>query len=282
MDHKDSAGTLEGGGYDAKKALQFFKLAGEIASFDAGGTVFSKNEITGRFSLKRNKMYLLLEGQVNLLAGGKFIAMVGPGEIFGEMASLSQAPRSASATARCACRVISLDDKQFHSALKKQPEFALMMMSVMIGRLRKSLAQVKHAGNKNQETPSGQLRLFDKKLLNGLVGELGEDAVMNYEQGRVIMQEGQVGVLMYVLMDGRVSIVINDQTIEKIGPGGIFGEMALVDKGSRLASALADTNCKLLAINRGAFLDLIKTNPEFGMSLLSAVGERARTTTARI
>lgn len=282
MDHKDSEGTLEGGGYDAKKALQFFKLAGEIASFDAGGTVFSKNEITGRFSLKRNKMYLLLEGQVNLLTGGKFIAMVGPGEIFGEMASFSQAPRSASAMARCACRVISLDDKQFHSALKKQPEFALMMMSVMIGRLRKTLAQIKHAGKENPETPSGQARLFDKKLLNGLVGELGEDAVMNYEQGRVIMQEGQVGVLMYVLMDGRVSIVINDQTIEKIGPGGVFGEMALVDKGSRLASALADTNCKLLAINRGAFLDLIKTNPEFGMSLLSAVGERARTTTARI
>jgi CRP/FNR family transcriptional regulator, cyclic AMP receptor protein len=114
------------------------------------------------------------------------------------------------------------------------------------------------------------------------VKELGDDVRMSYDQGRVIMQEGQVGVLMYIVMDGRVSIVIKGITVERIGPGSVFGEMALVEKAPRLASARADTNCSMLAINRSAYLNLVKTKPQFGISLLSAIGERASTTTARI
>lgn len=282
MEYKDPSKMADGPSYDIKSALSFFKSVGEVDTFEAGGTIFSENEKPGRFSLKRNKMYLLLEGQVNLVAHGNFLGMVGAGEIFGEMASLSQSPRSASAVARSACRVICLDDKQFQAALQKQPEFALMMMSVIIGRLRKALMKIKREDGKKDENASSESTVFDKKFLNELVKELGDDARMSYDQGRVIMQEGQVGVLMYIVMDGRVSIVIKGNTVQRIGPGSVFGEMALVEKTPRLATALADTNCSMLAINRSAFLDLVKTKPQFGMSLLSAIGERARTTTARI
>ena len=282
MEQKEQAKTAGGLTYDLKVALDFFKSAGELDSFTAGGTIFSENEKAGRFSLKRNKMYLVLEGQVNLVAKGNFLGMVGPGEIFGEMASLSQAPRSASAMARTTCRVISLDDKQFQTALQKKPEFALMMMSVIIARLRKSLAQVKQESAAKDEGSSVESRVFERKLLNELLKELGDDARVNYDQGRIIMQEGQVGVLMYIVLEGKVSIVINSKIVEKVGSGAVFGEMALVEKGPRLASAVADTNCSLLAINRSAFLDLVKSKPQFGMSLLSAIGERARTTTSRI
>jgi len=271
-----------GSPYDAQVALEFFKSAGEIDSFPAGGSIFAEREKAGRFSMKRTKMFLLLEGQVNLVANGNFLDMVGPGEIFGEMASLSQASRSASAMARSACRVISLDDKQFLAALQTKPEFALMMMSVIIARLRKSLAQLKQQNGDNVSASAAESYVFERKLLNELVQELGDEARMRYEKGRVIMQEGQVGVLMYIVLEGKVTISMQDKVIEKIGAGAVFGEMALVGKAPRLASALADTDCSLLAINRNAFLDLIKTKPQFGMSLLSAIGERARATTARM
>lgn len=282
MHQKETAKPGEAPGYDVKTALAFFKSVGEVDTFKAGETIFSENEKAAKFLLKRNKMYLLLEGQVNLVANGVFLGLIGAEEIFGEMASLSQAPRSASAMARSACRVISLDDKQFQSALQKQPEFALMMMSVIIARLRKSLAHVKQeeaAGNSDAVSES---RVFDKKLLAELGRELGDDATMNYDQCRVIMHEGQVGVLMYIVLEGRVAIVIKEKIVERIGSGAVFGEMALVEKGPRLASALAETKCSLLAINRAAFLDLVKSKPQFGMSLLSAIGERARMTTSRI
>jgi len=66
--------------------------------------------------------------------------------------------------------------------------------------------------------------------------------------------------------------------VENVGPGGVFGEMALVDRTPRLASAVAESNCKLLAINRNAFLNLVKHSRRFAASLLAAVSARARYT----
>jgi CRP-like cAMP-binding protein len=82
---------------------------------------------------------------VSLLAGNQDIGAVKAGEIFGEMAAIGKAPRSATAVAKTACRVISLDEKQFKKALTKKPGFALMLMSVMVTRLRETLARLKAA-----------------------------------------------------------------------------------------------------------------------------------------
>jgi CRP-like cAMP-binding protein len=59
-----------------------------------------------------------------------------------------------------------------------------------------------------------------------------------------------------------------------VGPGGIFGEMALVDRSARAASAAAETSCKLLAINRTDFINLVKAKPAFGALLLKSIAVR--------
>jgi CRP-like cAMP-binding protein len=52
--------------------------------------------------------------------------------------------------------------------------------------------------------------------------------------------------------------------------------MALIAPDERVASARAKTDCVLLAINRAVFLELVRANPKFAISLLSAVGNRTR------
>jgi CRP-like cAMP-binding protein len=64
--------------------------------------------------------------------------------------------------------------------------------------------------------------------------------------------------------------------VGRAGPGGVFGEMALVDQSVRAATAVAETDCALLAINRAAFLQLVKTSPAFGSSLLAGLAARAK------
>jgi CRP-like cAMP-binding protein len=77
-------------------------------------------------------------------------------------------------------------------------------------------------------------------------------------------------------VEGKLAVSIKGKLVERIGPGGVFGEMALIDRTPRLASVVSETECSLLAIGRNTFLDLIKASPDFAVSLLNAVGERAR------
>ena len=89
------------------------------------------------------------------------------------------------------------------------------------------------------------------------------------------MTEGELGVALFAVLKGRVAIRIGDSLVEKVGRGGIFGEMSLVDRRPRLATAVAETDCMLLAMSRHMFLHLVKRSPKFGAALLKAVGERA-------
>ena len=79
-----------------------------------------------------------------------------------------------------------------------------------------------------------------------------------------------------------MAISIGDAVVEKLGPGGVFGEMSLVDRSPRLATAVAETDCALLAMSRHMFLHLVKRSPKFGAALLKAVGERAAFTASRL
>ena len=260
--------------YQPAVARAFFQSAGRAEAVAAGTRFFAENEKASRILLKRDKMYLLLQGEVALLARGKPIGSVKPGEIFGEMAAISESPRSATAQAKTACEVISLDDKQFQSALRQKPEFALMLLGIMSARLRAMLTQL--SGIPAAPAALKETRVFDKSLLAALDKGLGDTARVRYERGKVIMVQGQTGAFMYVVLQGRVAISLRGAVVERVGPGGVFGEMALVDQSVRAANASAETDCVLLAINRTVFLNLVKSDPTFGVSLLGAMAERLR------
>jgi CRP/FNR family transcriptional regulator, cyclic AMP receptor protein len=255
-------------------AQAFFESAGKEEQAAAGTVFFSENQKGGMF--KRDKMYFLLEGQVGIFSGGKPLGTIRAGQIFGEMAAITESPRSATAAAHTPCRVISLDDKGFNAALQKKPEFALMMLGTLITRLRGMIAKLSGIPT----TDTKESRVFDKKLLASLQAGLGGQATVRYERGKIIMVAGQAGALMYVVLEGTVGIQIRGAVIERVGPGGVFGEMALVDQSPRSANAVAETDCGLLAINRNVFLSLVKSDPTFGIALLGATAERVRNTAA--
>ena len=71
--------------------------------------------------------------------------------------------------------------------------------------------------------------------------------------GDIIFNEGDLGSQAFVLQAGRVRIVRNVEgggsgTLGFVEPGGIFGEMALIDKAPRMASAVADAQCTCIVI----------------------------------
>ncbi len=260
--------------YDPAIAWEFFKFAGRAESVSQGESFIVENQ-------KGDKMYFLLEGEVGLIRGKKVIDIVREGEIIGEMAVVSQQPRTATAVAKTACRVISLEARQFQSAIQRMPEFALMLMNIMINRLRLTIARLSISKALPDEDRWRECSVFDRKFVAELVRELQDRPPVHCPVHKVIMREGEAGVFMYVVLEGTVAVSLQSRIVERIGPGGVFGEMALVDQFPRVASAVAETDCSLLAINRNDFLSLVKTNPGFGASLLKTVAERMRYMTSR-
>ena len=267
--------------YDPAVALQFFKSAGTPEAVAQGAKLFAERERALPL-IRPSRMYLLLEGEVELLAGKKPIGRVKAGEIFGELAVIASAPRSATAVATTACRVIALDDKKFHAALEEEPGFALMLMSVMIRRLRETIPALSAAEGLEEEDAWKEAVVFDTRTLGELVGGLTDDPPVHYLRGSPIMAKGQKGLRMYAVLEGRVAVSIDGRTVEKLGPGGVFGEAALVSEAPRLASAVAETDCSLQPINRDAFLALVKLSPKFADTMLTSLAERLRYLTARL
>ena len=268
--------------YDPQVALQFFRAAGKPADIAEGARIFAENERAIPL-IRRNKMYLLLRGEVGLVAGRKNIGRVRPGEIFGEMAIVSDAARSASAVARTACRVIELDDNAFQAALRKKPDFAVMMMSVMIHRLRGTIAELRKNSALSAEAALKESAAFDPKVLAQLVEGLADDAPVFYQQGASIVAEGQKGMRMYAVVEGRVRVSIGGLPVERLGAGGVFGEAALLDpSATRIADVTAEVDTTLQPISRTAFLTLVKMSPEFGQAMLGSLAARLRYLTARL
>jgi len=268
MDDLDftSKPTNKNAGFDPAIARTSFESLGKVELVSEGGTFFVENQAN-------NKMYLLVEGDVSLTRGKKVLDQVKAGEIFGEMAAISQLPRSATATAKTACRALSLDPMQFQGVIQKAPEFALMLMHVIISRLRLTAAIVSKTLVEDGKAPES--RVFDQPQLARLVDQMSHPPA-HAPLNKVIMKEGEGGVFMYVVITGRVAISIKGKVVGRVGVGGIFGEMALVDQSPRVATATAEADCELMSINRNDFLRLVKTNPAFAVALLKGLTDRLR------
>ena len=266
--------------YDPAVALEFFRSAGKEQEAVKGATIFSENRV-GIPLIMPNRIYLLVEGEVGVFVKEEHIATIAAGEVFGEMASMAGAPRSGTAVAMSHSKVIGLDDAQFDKALRKRPGFALMLMSVMANRLRDTLSRL-GPDSAPAEADARDAVVLESQMLDDLVQVIGPTAKFRYAPGKLIMREGERGVALYAVLEGRVAISIGDAVVERVGPGGVFGEMSLVDREPRLASAAAETECVLLAMSRHMFLHLVKTSPKFGAAMLKSVGERAAFTASRL
>jgi CRP/FNR family transcriptional regulator, cyclic AMP receptor protein len=102
-----------------------------------------------------------------------------------------------------------------------------------------------------------------------------EDSVP-YSAGMVIFRDGDRADQMFIVVEGEVEIRYGDRVLEVIGPGGILGEMSLIDSSARSADAYARTNCLLAGINRAKFISLVEKTPAFALEVMGLMAERLR------
>ncbi len=94
--------------------------------------------------------------------------------------------------------------------------------------------------------------------------------------GTTIFSAGDRRDHMYAVLDGQVDIFVGGQLLETVEKGGIFGEMALIEKENRVATAVARTDAQLVAVDEGRFLFLIQQTPNFALHVMRVLSDRIR------
>ncbi len=94
--------------------------------------------------------------------------------------------------------------------------------------------------------------------------------------GTKIFQHGDVGDKLYLILEGRVRISrevpgMGEEALAVLGPGQVFGEMALLDESPRSADARVHERCRVLAIPKDGFDDLLFLHKDLAYEVLWSV-----------
>jgi len=102
----------------------------------------------------------------------------------------------------------------------------------------------------------------------------------DFQSGSVIFEEGDPGSRLYVIQSGQVRIVKRTggraMTLARLGPGEFFGEMALLDRQPRSATAVVDEAARLLELDEAAFEKIVADRGEVALRILKRLSRRLR------
>jgi cAMP-dependent protein kinase regulator len=191
-------------------------------------------------------LYLIEKGELDchkILKKGEeptWLKVYHPGEAFGELALLYNAPRAATITAKSDSILWALDRETFNNivkdaAMKKREKYENFLKSVDILQTIDpyELSQISDA-------------LQTKKV------KAGEEIIKQNDPGNefYIIEEGEA-FASKIFEDGKSDIV------KEYLKGGYFGELALIKNEPRAASVIAKTDCRLLTLDRMSFKRLL-------------------------
>jgi CRP-like cAMP-binding protein len=94
--------------------------------------------------------------------------------------------------------------------------------------------------------------------------------------GSKIFQHGEAGDKLYLILEGRVRISrevpgMGEEALAVLGPGQVFGEMALLDESPRSADAVVHERCRVLTIAKDGFDDLLFLHKDLAYEVLWSI-----------
>jgi CRP/FNR family cyclic AMP-dependent transcriptional regulator len=103
-----------------------------------------------------------------------------------------------------------------------------------------------------------------------------DDRPLTFAEGTLLFAEGAPGREMYIVRTGTVVLRAGSRELETVGPGGVIGEMSLIDPAPRSASAVAGVDCTVTSVTEHTFQDLIKKIPGLAIEMMRIITRRLR------
>ena len=97
-----------------------------------------------------------------------------------------------------------------------------------------------------------------------------------FAAGDVIFSAGDPGDSFYVVREGTVTLSSGGRKLEDVGPGGIFGELGVLERAPRSATATATTDCDLVQLDERSFVFHVSQTPFFALTVMRVLADRLR------
>jgi cAMP-dependent protein kinase regulator len=196
-------------------------------------------------------LYVVEHGAVAASVDGpprRELGRLGEGAVFGEIALLTDQPRSATITALQPTRLVAFDRKAVGETLAAEPRATAVLVDFLRQRLLANLV-----------ASSPMFAPFTPEERRQLVARF---RLCEAAPGAVVVAEGQLARGLYVVLAGSAEVVRGDAAvpIATLAGGDVFGEISLLE-GEAVATVRARSRCLLLVLPTAEFREVIMTHP---------------------
>ncbi|MBO4712227.1 cyclic nucleotide-binding domain-containing protein [bacterium] len=131
------------------------------------------------------------------------------------------------------------------------------------------------------------LALKNIELFHDIPGEVLADIAAlleeeTFEKGQYIVNEGDLGKEMYMIVKGEVEVVAGGNVVAVMKDGAGFGEMALIDSQPRSADIIAKNDVLVLKMESDDFLEILKQRDEVALGVIRVLTGRIRELNAKL
>ncbi len=232
-----------------------------------GEVVFERGEVILREGEGGNVAYLVIDGQILIFTGERGerrkLAMITNGGVFGEMALIDPGPRIASAAAAVRTRCMRITRNTLERALDAGPPLTRYLLQSFIRNIRNASGASFVKAPMDPEPAEVILSERSSKVLHR----------RGYATGETVFRQGSEGNAAYLIQSGEIDLMREDEAgnatlIRRLGPGEVFGEMALLDAQPRFATALVHNAATLEVLRSDKFNSLMGDAPPIVRALM--------------
>jgi cAMP-dependent protein kinase regulator len=236
-----------------KEALEALVENLTLATLDQGAVLFHEGDVG-------DALYVIVEGEVSVQAEGPprvEMARLGPGAFLGEVALMTDQPRSATVTATTTSELIRIDRHTLSRVLADHGDVLRAVLRFVRDRLVDRWMRT-----------SPLFRPFTDAQRSDLASRF---RFLEIEAGTKLLAAGQRPDGLYIVLAGNYIVQRGGATVAQLGPGDTIGETALLSGAAFKSDVIANGKSLALCLPAAEFREMIMTHPH----VLEYVGEQA-------
>ena len=223
-----------------------------------GEMIVKQGDLTG-------SLYVIARGEVDVLverAGEPPVrlATLTDGAFFGELALLTDSPRSATVIARGDTQLLEISRELCARIIADSPDVLKVLLRFFRERTVERLLSSSPVFNRFE--PEDAHRLVDRFKL------------LEIEPRTRVVHQGERAPGLFLLLCGQARVQSGKRMLADLRPGDVFGEMSLLEHGKAMADIDARTKCWVLVLERADFQEIVLTHPQLLEYLSNLVEER--------